>query len=188
MEERPSRATRLIRQVAEGDRHAAEELLPLVYDELRSLARAKMAREKPGQTLQPTALVHEAYIRLVQGADPGWEGRRHFFGAAAEAMRRILIERARRQAAGKHGGEAERVTLTDVAGEQPVEPETLIAIDEALTRLEKIDAEMADVVKLRYFAGMSVEETAESLRLSTRTVSRHWMGARAWLMKELVSR
>ncbi|HEX6178932.1 MAG TPA: sigma-70 family RNA polymerase sigma factor [Thermoanaerobaculia bacterium] len=187
MENRPSRATLLIRQVGEGNRQAADELLPLVYDELRSLARAKMAREKPGQTLQPTALVHEAYLRLVHGADPGWEGRRHFFAAAAEAMRRILIERARRQAADKHGGSAERVTLTDIAGEQPVEPETLIAIDEALTRLEKIDGEMAEVVKLRYFAGMSVDETAESLQLSPRTVSRHWNGARAWLMKELRS-
>jgi RNA polymerase sigma factor (TIGR02999 family) len=185
MTDRPSRATLLIREVGEGNRQAAAELLPLVYDELRQLARIKLAREKPGQTLQPTALVHEAYLRLVGATDPGWEGRRHFFAAAAEAMRRILIERARRRAAEKHGGGAERVTLQDVAADEAVAPETLLAVDAALTRLESIDPEMADVVKLRYFAGMSVEETAESLQLSPRTVNRHWTGARAWLQREL---
>ena len=185
MPEVPSRATLLIRQINEGNRQAASELLPLVYDELRRLARARLAREKPGQTLQPTALVHEAYLRLVEGADPGWQGKRHFFAAAAEAMRRILIERARRRAAEKHGGGAERVTLEDVAADEEVAPETLLAIDQALERLEKVDRQMAEVVKLRYFAGLSVEETAESLELSPRTVNRHWTGARAWLLREL---
>jgi RNA polymerase sigma factor (sigma-70 family) len=168
MSDPPSRATLLIRRISEGNRQAASELLPLVYEELRRLARARLARERPGQTLQPTALVHEAYLRLVEGADPGWDGKRHFFAAAAEAMRRILIERARRRAA-----------------EAEVAPETLLAIDEALDRLEKIDREMAQVVKLRYFAGLSVGETAESLGLSPRTVNRHWTGARAWLLREL---
>jgi RNA polymerase sigma factor (TIGR02999 family) len=185
MSDPPSRATLLIRRISEGNRQAASELLPLVYEELRRLARARLARERPGQTLQPTALVHEAYLRLVEGADPGWDGKRHFFAAAAEAMRRILIERARRRAAEKHGGSAERVTLEDVAAEAEVAPETLLAIDEALDRLEKIDREMAQVVKLRYFAGLSVGETAESLGLSPRTVNRHWTGARAWLLREL---
>jgi RNA polymerase sigma factor (TIGR02999 family) len=185
MSEAPSRATLLIRKINEGNRQAASELLPLVYDELRSLARARLAREKPGQTLQPTALVHEAYLRLVEGVDPGWDGRRHFFAAAAEAMRRIMIERARRRAAEKHGGSAERVTLEDVAAEEEVAPETVLAIDEALGRLEKLDSQMAQVVKLRYFAGLSVEETAESMELSARTVNRLWTAARAWLLREL---
>lgn len=185
MSDTPSRATLLIRQIDRGDRQAASELLPLVYDELRRLARSRLAREKPGQTLQPTALVHEAYLRLVEGADPGWDGKRHFFAAAAEAMRRILIERARRRAAGKHGGSAERVTLEDVAEEAQVAPETLLGIDEALGRLEKLDPQMSQVVKLRYFAGLSVEETAEALELSPRSVNRQWAGARAWLLREL---
>jgi RNA polymerase sigma factor (TIGR02999 family) len=185
MPDTPSRATLLIRQIGEGNRQAADELLPLVYDELRRLARARLSREKPGQTLQPTALVHEAYLRLVEGADPGWEGRGHFFAAAAEAMRRILIDRARRRAAEKHGGQAERITLKDVADEQELDPETLIAIDQALDRLEALDREMAQVVKLRYFAGLSVEETAQSLAVSPRTVNRHWTSARAWLLREL---
>lgn len=185
MSETPSRATLLIRQISDGNRQAASELLPLVYDELRRLARSRLARERPGQTLQPTALVHEAYLRLVEGSDPGWDGKRHFFAAAAEAMRRILIERARRRAAEKHGGGAERVTLEDVAVEQELAPETLLALDAALERLERLDGQMAQVVKLRYFAGLSVEETAESLDLSARTVNRQWTGARAWLLREL---
>lgn len=185
MSEASSRATVLIRQIGDGNRQAAGELLPLVYKELRRLARARLSREKPGQTLQPTALVHEAYLRLVEGADPGWNGKRHFFAAAAEAMRRIMIDRARRRAAEKHGGNLERVTLEDVAAEEEVAPETLLAIDEALDRLGKVDRQMAQVVELRYFAGLSVEETAEMLELSPRTVNRLWTSARAWLLREL---
>lgn len=181
----PSRATLLIREAGKGNRQASEDLLPLVYEELRQLARIRMARETPGQTLQPTALVHEAYLRLVQNDDLGWEGRAHFFGAAAEAMRRILIDRARRRAAEKHGGLAERTVLTDVAINPDLEPETLIALDDALRKLESIDSVMARVVKLRYYAGLSVEETADSLALSARTVNRHWTSARAWLQREL---
>ena len=183
----PSRATLLSREAGKGNRQASEELLPLVYDELRQLARIRMARETPSQTLQPTALVHEAYLRLVQNDELGWEGRGHFFAAAAEAMRRILIERARRRAAEKHGGLAERTVLTDVAIDPDVDPETLIALDHALSKLEAIDAEMARVVKLRYFAGLSVEETAQSLATSPRSVNRHWTSARAWLQRELTS-
>jgi RNA polymerase sigma factor (TIGR02999 family) len=187
-EERPSRATLLIREAGKGNRQASEELLPLVYDELRQLARARMARETPGQTLQPTALVHEAYLRLIQGDDIGWEGRGHFFAAAAEAMRRILIERARRRAAEKHGGLAERTVLSeDITIVADIAPEVLIALDDALAKLESIDAEMAAVVKLRYFAGLSVDETAQSMALSPRTVNRQWTSARAWLQRELTA-
>ena len=183
----PSRVTLLIREAGKGNRIASEELLPLVYDELRQLARIRMARETPGQTLQPTALVHEAYLRLVQSDDLGWEGRGHFFAAAAEAMRRILIERARKRAAARHGGLAERTVLTDIAVDPDVEPETLIAVDDALTKLESIDADMARVVKLRYFAGLSVDETADALGISPRGVNRHWTSARAWLQRELTT-
>jgi RNA polymerase sigma factor (TIGR02999 family) len=186
-ENQPSRVTQLVREAGKGNRQASEELLPLVYDELRQLARARMARETPGQTLQPTALVHEAYLRLVQNDELGWEGRGHFFAAAAEAMRRILIERARRRAAEKHGGLAERTILMDVAVDPEVDPETLIAVDDALTKLEGIDADMARVVKLRYFAGLSVDETAQSMGVSARSVNRHWTSARAWLQRELTA-
>jgi len=187
MNEPVSRATLLIREIGTGDRQAANELLPLVYEELRRLARARLAREKPGLTLQATSLVHEAYLRLVQG-EVGWEGRRHFFAAAAEAMRRILIERARKYATERHAGGLERVSLSEVpAPGQEVAPEVLLALNEALSKLEQRDEEMAQVVKLRYFAGLSVEETAQSLGVSARTVNRHWTGARAWLLRELGS-
>jgi RNA polymerase sigma factor (TIGR02999 family) len=164
---------------------AASVLLPQVYDELRRLARSRMARERPGQTLTPTALVHEAYLRLVGKGDPAWQGRAHFFGAAAEAMRRILIERARRYAREKHGGGQARVTLDEsLLGSVPDGP-TLIALDDALTRLEAQDPEMAAVVKLHQFAGLTLEETAAVLESSDRTVSRRWTAARAWLRREL---
>ena len=185
MPDTPSRATVLIRQISEGERQASSELLPLVYDELRELARMRLRREKPGITFQPTSLVHEAYLRLIKGEGEGWQGRGHFFAAAAEAMRRILIERARARAAEKHGGEMQRITLTDEIANPDVDPETIIALDQALTKLENEDKEMAQVVKLRYYAGLSVEETAESMSLSPRTVNRHWTGARAWLLREL---
>jgi RNA polymerase sigma factor (TIGR02999 family) len=180
--------TRLLRQIEQGDRQAAEELLPLVYHELRRLARSRMARERPGQTLTPTALVHEAYLRLVKDESLGWDNRGHFFAAAAEAMRRILIERARRYAARKHGGGQERVTLDETASPMSAPLEDLLALDAALTRLEAKDKAMADVVKLRYFSGLTVPETASALGLSVATVNRHWAAARAWLQREMSGR
>jgi RNA polymerase sigma factor (TIGR02999 family) len=168
-----------------GDRHAAAELLPLVYDELRRLAAARLAQEKPGQTLDATGLVHEAYLRLV-GGDAGkrWEGRRHFFGAAAEAMRRILIDNARRNQRLRHGGDRRRMDPADFpAPEQS--PDDLLALDEALTRLAAEDGPAAEVAKLRLFAGLSVEEAAETLALSRAAGYRHWTYARAWLRDAL---
>jgi len=181
-----SDVTRHLSQIEQGEPQAARKLLPLVYDELRKLAVARLAAEKPGQTLQPTALVHEAYLRLVrdQGQAP-WNGRGHFFGAAAEAMRRILIEQARRKDRRRYGGEMQRVDLDSQAeiGEQV--DDNLIALDEALQRLEKEDSAAAAVVKLRYFAGLTIEEAAEALELSVRTANRHWAYAKAWLYQQL---
>jgi RNA polymerase sigma factor (TIGR02999 family) len=177
-----SDVTRILSAIEQGDPHAAEQLLPLVYDELRRLAAQRMAQEAPGQTLQATALVHEAYLRLVdaENARP-WHGRGHFFAAAAEAMRRILVENARRKKRLKHGGELRRVDLAgrDQAGE--TDPEDLLALDDALTRLAQEDAAAAEVVKLRFYAGLSVEEAAEALGLSRAGAYRHWTYARAWL-------
>jgi len=186
----PPSATELVTDILAdlrgGNRQAAEELLPIVYGELRKLARAKMAREAPGHTLQPTALVHEAYLRLVKDPEASWEGRAHFFAAAAEAMRRILIERARRYRRQKHGGDHQRVTFAEpVGGSAALGPEELLALDAALERLEGLDEAMSGVVKLRCFAGLSVEETAEALGISTRTVKRHWAAALAWLNREM---
>ena len=181
------RAARLIESITGGDPHAASALLPLVYDELRALARSRMARERPGQTLTPTALVHEAYLRLVGSEDPPWANRAHFFAAAAEAMRRILIERARRVAREKHGGGQVRVTLDEqVLGREP-DDAAIVALDDALSRLEKQDPDMAAVVKLHQFAGLTLEETAAALDASARTGSRRWTAARAWLRRELGS-
>jgi len=184
----PQRVTLLLGEIGRGNRRAAEDLLPLIYDELRRLARSRMAREKPGQTLQPTALVHEAYLRLVGDADVRWDGRGHFFAAAAEAMRRILIERARRHARLRHGGGGQRVTFDEarIAGTEA--SAELLAIDEALARLETRDPAMAGVVKLRYYAGLSVEECAAALGLSPRTVNRLWTAARAFLRREITGR
>jgi RNA polymerase sigma factor (TIGR02999 family) len=166
-------------------RRASDDLLPRLYEELRALARARMARERPGLTLQPTALVHEAYLRLG-GPDSGlWDSTGHFYAAAARAMRRILIERARRVARGRHGGELRRVTLDgEVAGFEQ-DPADLLALDRALNGLALRDEEMARVVELRYFAGLSVVETAEALGMSTRSVNRAWTAARTWLFREL---
>jgi RNA polymerase sigma factor (TIGR02999 family) len=179
--------TRMVRQIEQGDPFAADELLPLVYDELRKLAAAKLARESP-QTLQPTALVHEAYLRLIGGDDwHGWDGRRHFFAAAAEAMRRILIERARRRAALKHGGEFHRIELGDqllVSDERATE---LIALDEALAWLELHDPMAAEVVKLRYFVGLSHQETALALNISRRAADRLWALAKARLFQRMTT-
>jgi RNA polymerase sigma factor (TIGR02999 family) len=170
-----------------GENQAAAELLPELYTELRRLAVALTARLQPGQTLQPTALVHEAYLRLVGDRDPGWEGRRHFFGAAARAMREILIEQARRKGSRKHGGEARRVELSE--GLALIEPpaDDLLALDEAIAQLQAERPHVAEVVMLRYFTGLSVEETADVIGRSVSTVVRDWRFARAWIagrMKE----
>jgi RNA polymerase sigma factor (TIGR02999 family) len=164
-----------------GANRPAAELLPELYAELRRLAAALTARLRPGQTLQPTALVHEAYLRLVGGRDPGWEGRRHFFGAAARAMREILIEQARRKGSRKHGGAARRVELSE--GLALIEPpaDDLLALDEAIERLRAERPHVAEVVQLRYYAGLSVEETAAVVGRSVSTVVREWRFARAWL-------
>ena len=178
-------AAHLLDSIADGDPEAARDLLPLVYEELRRLARARMARETPGQTLTPTALVHEAYLRLVGDADTGWQNRAHFFAAAAQAMRRILIERARRHRRHKHGGGWFRITLDEtlLAAEAP--SEDVLALDDALSRLSAQDPEMARVVELHQFAGLSLAETAAALGASERTVSRRWTSARAWLRREI---
>ncbi len=177
-----SDVTRLLDAAAAGVRKAAADLLPLVYDELRQLAAARMASESPNQTLQPTALVHEAYLRLIGSADePRWENRGHFFAAAAKAMRRILVDAARRKRTDKHGGHCRRVELPDVAAEPDVADEQLLALDTALTRLAAEDPVAARVVELRHFAGLSIEDAAATLGLSRATAYRHWTYARAWL-------
>ena len=168
-----------------GEPQAADKLLPLVYDELRRVAAAQLAQERPGQTLQATALVHEAYLRLVGGGDSSWENRRHFFAAAAEAMRRILVERARRKKRVRHGGGHCRVDLD--ADEMPIEIPAvdLLALDEALDRWAAEDPQKAELVKLRFFAGLGEQEAAEVLGISRATAARHWAYARAWLFDRL---
>jgi RNA polymerase sigma factor (TIGR02999 family) len=178
--------TRILSAIQQGDRHAAAELLPLVYDELRTLAAQKMAREKPGQTLQATALVHEAYVRLVDGEKARqWDSRGHFFAAAAEAMRRILVDGARRRGAEKRGGGLDRIDLPELAESASDDPVDLLALDEALTRLEALHPEKAQVVKLRFFAGFTLEETARAIGIARATAQRHWAFARAWLFGQL---
>jgi len=177
-----SDVTRLLDAAAAGDRRAAADLLPLVYDELRKLAAVRMAAESPDQTLQPTALVHEAYLRLV--GDQQFDGRGHFFAAAAEAMRRVLVERARRKKLPKHGGGRRRVDLNE-AQRVLESSDDLLLLDEALGRLSAEDATAVEIVKLRLFAGLSVEEAADALGLARATAYRHWTFARAWLRCEL---
>ena len=177
--------TRALRAIRNGDPKAAEELLPLVYDALRSLARARMARVPPGNTLQATALVHEAYLRLVGGEDLGWNSRGHFFGAAANAMRQILVDQARRKAARKHGGGLERVDADEVEIRVEGPGEDILALDEALTRLEAEDPRKARIVKLRHFAGLTREETAAALGLSIRTIDYEWRYIVARLHRDL---
>ena len=179
--------TRILNAIEQGDAKAADELLPLVYEELRLLAAQKMSQERPGQTLQATALVHEAYIRLVGSQNQDWSGRTHFFTAAAEAMRRILIENARRKQRLKRGGGQRRVDLDDV--ELPVETpsDDLIALDRALAELATKDKIEADLVKLRYFVGLTLEQSASILDLSERTATRYWAHARAWLHRQITS-
>jgi RNA polymerase sigma factor (TIGR02999 family) len=182
-----SDVTRLLDAVERGEPKAAEELLPLVYEELRRLAAAKMAGEKPGHTLQPTALVHEAWVRLLgpEGEQQSWEGRGHFFAAAADAMRRILIDRARRKSRVRHGGKLTRVDLATIDLAAQSGDDTLLRVDEAVDKLATEHPLKAQLVKLRYFAGLSIPEACRVLGLSLTTGKRHWAYARAWLYEEL---
>ena len=181
-----SEFTRILSAIERGDPQAADQLLPLVYDQLRTLAAHRLAHQTPGQTLQPTALVHEAYLRLVgDPAGDDWDSRGHFFAAAAEAMRRILVERARRKGARKHGGGATRVDLADAAPAGADHSFDLVDLDEALGELERHDAQAAGLVKLRYFAGLSHQEAAEALGVGRRAADRLWKLARAWLYHRL---
>jgi RNA polymerase sigma factor (TIGR02999 family) len=189
--------TRILRDIQSGDddsaRDSARRLLPLVYDELRKLAAQRLRHEQPGQTLQATALVHEAYLRLVGPGPVGtdgaadWQGRAHFFAAAAEAMRRILVDNARRKQAGKHGGGRVRVELADVTAPAAADPHDLVALDAALSKFEREDKAKADLVKLHYFTGLSLEDAAAALGLSRATAYRHWTYARAWLLHEMAA-
>jgi RNA polymerase sigma factor (TIGR02999 family) len=181
-----SEVTRILSQIESGDPSAAEQLLPLVYEELRKLAHCKLAQENPGQTLQATALVHEAYVRLVDVANVQcWNSRGHFFAAAAEAMRRILVENARRKQSHKHGGDWRPQHLDSIVLAIPEPREDLLALDEALRRLEAIDPDATKLVQLRYFTGMTLLEAAEVLGVSPRTAGRLWAFARAWLRREI---
>ncbi len=179
--------TRILSAIHDGDRQAASELLPLVYEELRKLAASKMNQEKSGQTLQPTALVHEAFLRLVGGETPQeWDSRGHFFAAAAEAMRRILIDNARRRGRNKRGGDYVRQELHEESAFVDADDvDDLLALDDALNKLALEDADLAKLVELRYFTGLTIEETAQVLGQSSRTVKRHWAFARAWLQREI---
>ena len=183
----PENVTQILNRIENGDPQAANQLLPLVYEELRKLATSRMSRESAGQTLQPTALVHEAFIRLV-GNDAGheWDNRGDFFAAAAEAMRRILIDNARKRNSLKQGGDKARHDIrSEDAVLNPDDSETLLALDEALTRLAAADPELARMVELRYFTGLTIEETAKVLGVSPRTTKRNWAYARAWLKREM---
>jgi RNA polymerase sigma factor (TIGR02999 family) len=177
--------TRILNAIEEGDPRAAEQLLPLVYDELRRLAAQRLAQEQHGQTLQPTALVHEAYLRLVGAQPHDWNGRGHFFAAAAEAMRRILVDNARRRRAEKHGGGRQRLDLADVDAGASDDGERWLFLDDALTLFAKEDPAAAHVARLRLFASLSVEEAAAALGISRATAFRHWTYARAWLQATL---
>jgi RNA polymerase sigma factor (TIGR02999 family) len=178
--------TRILSDIEQGDAHAAELLLPLIYQELRQLAAQKLAQEKPGQTLDATALVHEAYLRLVgRDSQRPWNDRGHFLAAAAEAMRHILVDNARRKRRAKYGGGRQRVDLDEQIPVPPGGADDLLALDEALHKLAAEDPEAAAVVQLRYFAGLSVEEAAQTLGISRAGAYRHWMFARAWLLREL---
>jgi RNA polymerase sigma factor (TIGR02999 family) len=183
----------LIERSQAGDEAAAEKLMPLVYDELRRIAGAYMKRERPGQTIEPTALVHEAYLRLLKGKQPDWQGRTHFLAIAATSMRQILVERARAKQTAKRGGGRDRITLDESTfyaadgtggGEAAVD---LLAIDEALDRLAELDAQQARIVELRFFGGLTIEETGATLDISPATVKRHWTVAKAWLRREILA-
>jgi RNA polymerase sigma factor (TIGR02999 family) len=178
--------TRLLERASAGDPTAARELLPLVYEQLRASAAQRMAAERSGHTLQPTALVHEAYLRLVGQGHTTWDGRAHFYAAAADAMRRILIEHARRRGRQKRGGDWRRVTMDSVDLAQEITPlEEILSVDDAIRRLEARDERLAKIVRLRFFAGLSVQEIADALGVTDRTVRREWVLARAWLYRDL---
>jgi len=180
-----SDVTRILQSMESGDAKAAEELLPLVYSELRKLAAAKMANEQPNQTLQPTALVHEAWLRLTGNENVKWNGRAHFFGAAAEAMRRILIDNARRKQAARHGGGKQRVDVDELDIAAPAKEEELLAINDALEEFGTVDAQKTELVKLHYFIGLTMEECASVLGISVPTARRWWNYARAWLYQKI---
>lgn len=181
-----SDVTRILSDIEYGDPSAAEKLLPFVYDELRKLAAVRLAKENLGQTLQPTALVHEAYLRLVDGEQARhWDSRGHFFAAAAESIRRILIERARRKGRVRHGGGMKRLDLDQAASVAEETGHELLALDEALTRFAALEPAKSELVKLRYFAGLSIDEAAEVLGISRSTAKRYWVYARAWLLAEI---
>ena len=184
-ESAPTAVTQVLQRLTAGDERAAVSLLPLVYAELRRLAKSRMAKIPPGQTLQPTALVHEAYLRLVGTQDPGWEGRGHFFAAAARAMRDILVDQARRKASIKRGGDRQRVGADEVALSIEPPSEDLLALNEALDRLERDDPRKGQIVMLRYFAGLSRAETAEALGLTVRTIDREWRYIKTWLYTQI---
>jgi RNA polymerase sigma factor (TIGR02999 family) len=178
--------TQILSKIEQGDPSAAEQLLPLVYNELRKLAAAKMVQEKPGQTLQATALVHEAYVRLVDSEKAQhWDSRGHFFMAAAEAMRRILVDRARHKQSLKHGGAHARQELEEGDAVAPEEPQKLLALDKALRKLADQDPKTAELVKLRYFGGLTIQRAAEILGISPRTANNYWVYAKAWLREEI---
>ena len=180
-----SDVTRILERAQAGDSRAAEELLPLVYDELRRLAAAKMAHEAPGQTLQATALVHEAWLRLVGNENQKWNGRTHFFGAAAEAMRRILIENARRKRAARHGGGQAKLDINEIEIAAAPKDDELLAVSDALEKFAARDKQKAELVKLRYFIGLTTAEAAEVLGISVPTADRWWNFSRAWLFEEI---
>ena len=186
---RMNEVTQILNAIDQGDLHAAEQLLPLVYEELRKLAAQRMAQERPGQTLQATALVHEAYLKLLGTADvrPQWNSRGHFFAAAAEAMRRILIDSARRKSRVKHGGDQQRVDLDQSCSVAGAVSDDLLALDEALAKLAAEEPVKAELVKLRYFAGLTLEQAAEALQISAATANRHWIYARAWLYQAIAA-
>lgn len=188
MDQASEQMTQILDSLQAGDALASERLLPLLYSELRQLAAARMAREAPGQTLQPTALVHEAWLRLVSADHQNWQSRAHFFGAAAEAMRRILIERARRKQAAKRGACAAHLDLDQVDVAATADDDTLLAINDALEKLALEDAHCAELVKLRFFVGLDYADAAKALGISERTAKRYWTFARAWLYRELSAR
>ena len=181
----PGEVTRLLKRLKEGDRDAGEQLIPLVYDQLRGAARRALARERPGHTLQATELVHQAYFKLLGSAQVDWQGRAHFVAIAARAMRQILVDHARRRQADKRGGGVQHVTLGDAEAELALPPEELLALDAALDRLQEHDPRMRSVVEYRFFGGLTEKEIAEVLDLTVRTVQRDWVKARAWLHQEI---
>lgn len=183
-----SDVTRILEAIECGEARAADQLLPLVYTELRRLAAHRMASENPGQTLQPTALVHEAWLKLVGQENRGWKGRNHFFAAAAEAMRRILTDNARRKLRQRHGGGLQRVELEDCAAADTADDDQVLAVDEALEKFAQLDPQRAELVKLRYFVGMTIQEAADVLGISEPTAKRYWTYARAWLHEEIRNR